>query len=158
MGDLLLFVSFLGMQIVWWYYWQEIHLFHSQEKDWNEHLSRSFGMTGSLYAAMAFLPITRNSWFNKMLGVSFEGMLNYHIWIGYGFFLCSFFHVVFYLDYWVKSDEYDVWKSFIFADLPYEYIQNNPGMFAVICFAFGFFSLLFCVAFTAACTGNYPLV
>eukprot|EP01084_Bolivina_argentea_P260061 439048_1 len=159
-GDLLFVLSLIIFLIIWFYYWFVIHLYREIPNNASrEVIARTFGMTANLFACLLILPITRNSSFNNILGVSYEGIIVYHFYCGYIWFICSFLHVVLFINYFdVNGKDFtyfgfsvpiDVKKMLPFTmDTPQVYIPNNytvPQMWYIYLFIiipiFGIFTM-----------------
>ena len=128
-GDVIFVTWFCAVFTFWFYYWHFKHAFHLEaEKNVIEIQARAFGMDASLFAALSFIPMTRYSWFNQILGISFENVIGYHIYLGYLFVLCSVLHVILWLAYFNNNNGYDLISNLIFSEIPLQYVQNNPAV------------------------------
>lgn len=90
-GTVGLGTAFAVMLGLWVWYWRYVHSFlgtpsPGQPKTWpQERTSRTFGQIGSLVLGLLVLPVSRNSIWVTVFGVSWEATLWVHIWLSYFF-------------------------------------------------------------------------
>ena len=122
------------------YYWFVIHSYHGEDKNWKEEWARAFGIYGSMFYALAFLPITRrqsnnnpfggnsilNNPFQRLFGLSFETILNYHKCMGILFLIFGVLHVIYWEAYLHETGNYNDCKFMPLLSCLYS--GNNPSI------------------------------
>lgn len=123
-GEMLLLVVFIAMVVAQFLYFMYDHGWEGEnlyESGATERAARSMGQVANLLVGLMILPIARNSIWTIVFGVSHEGLIIYHAWIGSLLFFVILIHMCL---WWKVYDingtfQHDVWH------IPTDYHSDN---------------------------------
>ncbi|CAA7393175.1 unnamed protein product [Spirodela intermedia] len=78
-----------------------------KEKVWEAKLDSAalrLGLLGNLCLAFLFIPVTRASSILPLVGLTSEGSIKYHIWLGHTVMVLVTLHGLLYVIYWASTD------------------------------------------------------
>lgn len=108
-------------EFCYWYYdhwWQN---YPRKEYTNEEMAARAMGQIGNVIAGLLTLPISRNSVWSQALGISWEGMVCYHTYLGGAFLIVSGIHAAL---FWKVFDQQGFLPHDIFA-VPTDFHSDN---------------------------------
>jgi hypothetical protein len=85
-GEILLFITFFGLlllEFVYWYYFHGWENTAVSSRSRAERGARTIGQLTNVAVGFLVLPVTRNSVWTHIFGLSFESMIRFHQYIGY---------------------------------------------------------------------------
>ncbi|KAL7121424.1 hypothetical protein ACP275_02G180900 [Erythranthe tilingii] len=136
--ELALFTLFIAL-CVWYFadyirHWFKQALQRSIDKDeklWQTKLDRVgivTGVTGNLCLTFVFYPVTRSSSILRMLGLTYESSIKYHVWIGNLAMLLFTAHGFLYILYWILTHQLS--QMLQWGD---HYVSNIAGEICLVC-------------------------
>ncbi|KAH7864601.1 hypothetical protein Vadar_031591 [Vaccinium darrowii] len=114
--ELSMFIMFIVLLV--WSFSTHLHFFFSfvaeravkkGDKIWEVKLDRVglvLGIVGNLCLAFLFFPVTRSSSVMPLFGLTSEGSIKYHIWLGHITMVLFTAHGVVYIVYWIITKRY----------------------------------------------------
>jgi predicted ferric reductase len=144
LGEVLATVALVLVVVGEFCYWYYDHWWQSTpRKDYTseEMAARSMGQIGNVLAGLLTLPISRNSVWSQALGITWEGMVVYHTYLGGAFLIVSGIHAAL---FWKVFDQQGFLPHDIFA-VPLYYHPDNftiplaelTGFLMLVCMAAG---------------------
>jgi len=123
-GEALLLITLAGLGIGLFSYWYFDHAWEQRaysSRTSEERAARSVGQVANMVTGLLVLPITRNSVWHVIIGVSWESMIKYHRYLGYLLGCLVMAHIGL---WWKVYAQQDTFPHDIFA-VPQEYHADN---------------------------------
>ena len=121
-GETLLLCLLVTMVLSLYFYWYFAHSWESKtDQTGAEKAARSIGQIANLITGLLVLPVTRNSVWHQLFGISFDSMIRYHIYLGYSLLLTVVCHVAL---WWIVYYQNDSFPHDIFS-IPQIYHKDN---------------------------------
>jgi predicted ferric reductase len=122
-GETLLLCLLVITVISIYFYWYFAHSWELKADDRSEaeKAARSIGQIANLITGVLVLPVTRNSVWHRLFGISFDSMIKYHIYLGYSLLTTVACHVGL---WWIVYSENDSFPHDILA-IPQIYHKDN---------------------------------
>lgn len=124
LGEILLGAVFITLVTAEFCYWYFSHGWHDRAKDTytsEERAARSMGQVLNVIVGLLLLPLSRNSVWTVVFGVSWESMVNFHTWMGSLLLICIVCHIGL---FWKMMDQKGNFPHDIFC-VPTQYHSNN---------------------------------
>ncbi|RWR89449.1 ferric reduction oxidase 2-like protein [Cinnamomum micranthum f. kanehirae] len=107
-----------------------IQLEKEGEQVWEAKLSSAalrLGLVGSVCCAFLFFPVTRGSSILPLIGLTSEGSIKYHIWLGHIVMILFTAHGLCYIIYWASTNQISQMLTWDKID-----VANVPGELALL--------------------------
>ena len=139
-GEAAFWASFIVFLMVTFLYWYLVHGWEGNPISavtTAERFSRTVAQLALSMMGLMVLPVTRNSVWQYVFGISWESLLRFHRIVARAFLLCSLTHM---FSFWVVFSEKGVFPQAIFGAQPNGYVADNQTI-SVMSVLFLFFVL-----------------
>lgn len=155
-GEALLLITLIFLSVGLFIYWYFDHAWEQRaysSRSAEERAARSIGQVANMVTGLLVLPVTRNSVWHVVIGVSWESMIKYHRYLGYLLGSLVMAHMGL---WWKVYAQQDTFPHDIFA-VPQEYHSDNFTIPLAVLTVFLSIILIFTLSLPIIRRANYDL-